>query len=191
MTHYQAPTPPAPTKKKSHKLRWFLLILLALIGIVVVMNSVKGSTTSAAPTAAAPAVADAPAVSGVGTAVRDGKFEFTVQAVAPGVSTVGSEYLNAKAQGEFVLVTIKVTNTSDEPQTFFGSSTKALDNAGRTMAPDSSAAIYLPDSNSFITPINPGNSVVGTLVFDVPVGSTLASIELHDSMFSGGVTVQF
>jgi hypothetical protein len=58
------------------------------------------------------------------------------------------------------------------------------------MAPDTSAAIYLPDSNTFITPINPGNSVVGTLVFDVPVGSTLSSIELHDSAFSDGVSVQ-
>jgi len=122
--------------------------------------------------------------------VRDGKFEFTVQDVAPGVKSVGSDFLGAKAQGEFVLITVKISNIGDEPQTFFGSNTKGLDNSGRTMEPSTTAAIYLPDSNSLITPINPGNSVVGTIVFDLPVGSTLASVELHDSAYSSGVIVQ-
>ena len=37
--------------------------------------------------------------------------------------------------------------------------------------------------------INPGNSIDGTVVFDVPVGVTPTSVEDHDSAFSGGVTV--
>jgi Telomeric repeat-binding factor 2. len=47
----------------------------------------------------------------------------------------------------------------------------------------------LDDSNAFLNNINPGNSVAGILVYDVPKGLTLSKIELHDSMFSGGVTV--
>jgi hypothetical protein len=188
---YEAPPAP-PAKKKRHLKRWIFLAVLAVIGLIVVVNVSKGGSASttaspAAPVAAAPA---APAVSGIGTAVRDGKFEFVVQSVAPGVKTLGNQYINTTAQGEFILVTVQVTNTSDQPQTFSGSNCKAFDNAGRQLAPSTTAAIYLPDSNSLYMPINPGNSVVGTLVFDVPVGSTLTSLELHDSAFSGGVTVQ-
>ncbi|VFA96619.1 Telomeric repeat-binding factor 2 [Nocardia cyriacigeorgica] len=39
------------------------------------------------------------------------------------------------------------------------------------------------------TPINPGNSVDVTIVFDVPVDTVPAALELHDSMFSGGAKV--
>jgi Domain of unknown function (DUF4352) len=47
----------------------------------------------------------------------------------------------------------------------------------------------VPDSESFLTTINPGNSVNGVLVFDVPEGVAPTYIELHDSMFSSGVLV--
>jgi hypothetical protein len=72
---------------------------------------------------------------------------------------------------------------------FGGSSQKLKDAAGRTYDADSGSAIYLTDSNSFLKDINPGNRVSGTVVFDVPKGTKLADLELHDSMFSGGVTV--
>ncbi|RSM44161.1 hypothetical protein DMB66_52525 [Actinoplanes sp. ATCC 53533] len=37
--------------------------------------------------------------------------------------------------------------------------------------------------------MNPGNTVKGKLVFDVPEGTKLTSLELHDSLFSDGVQV--
>ena len=163
---YQPPPPPT-AKKKHRKWPWIVLAVFAVIGISVAMSGGnKGGTTASAPAASSAA----PAAAGIGTPVRDGKFEFVVQSVAPGVQTLGNQYINTTAQGEFILVTVKVTNTSDQPQTFSGSNCKAFDNAGRQLAPSTTAAIYLPDSNSLYTPINPGNSVVGTLVFDVPVG---------------------
>jgi hypothetical protein len=47
----------------------------------------------------------------------------------------------------------------------------------------------VPDSESFFTEINPGNSVDGVLVFDVPEGLSPTAIELHESMFSSGALV--
>jgi len=47
----------------------------------------------------------------------------------------------------------------------------------------------VPDSESLFTPINPGNSVEGVLVFDVPEGLTPTAIALHESMFSDGALV--
>jgi hypothetical protein len=38
--------------------------------------------------------------------------------------------------------------------------------------------------------INPGNSIVGYVFFDVPRGTTVSKLGLRDSMLSGGVTVR-
>ncbi|PZR55012.1 DUF4352 domain-containing protein [Xylanimonas oleitrophica] len=139
--------------------------------------------------AEAPAEAPAEQSAGVGTAVRDGKFEFTVTAVEPGVAQVGDEFLNKAPQGQFVLVHLTVANIGDRAQMFYDDAQKAYDAAGRQFSADTEAGIYLEDSNAFLKEINPGNTVEGILVFDVPTDVTLASLELHDSLFSGGVTV--
>ncbi len=145
---------------------------------------------AAAEEAPAPeAAAEDPAAAGMGTPARDGKFEFTVTSIEPGVARIGSDVLGKDAQGQFVLVHVTVTNIGDEAQYFDGSSQKLVDAQGRTHSADTSAAIYLGDAESFLNQINPGNSVQGTVVFDLPADATPASLELHDSMFSGGVTV--
>ena len=48
---------------------------------------------------------------------------------------------------------------------------------------------YNNEDQTFLEQINPGNRVTGTLIYDVPEGTKLTSIELHDSVFSGGVKV--
>ena len=130
-----------------------------------------------------------PALPGVGDAVRDGKFEFTVTKVETGVESVGDEFLSQEAQGQYVLVHMTVENIGDQAQMFDGSNQELTDTEGRTHQSDGSAAIYLGDANSFLTDINPGNSVEGTVVFDIPADATPASLALHDSFFSGGVDV--
>ena len=134
---------------------------------------------------------NAPAKSapGIGDAARDGKFEFTISKVEKGVASVGSEYFNEKADGQFVLVHITVKNIGDESQTLFDSEQKLKDTQGRSFSTDSSAAIAMEDNEMWLNEINPGNSAKGTLVYDMPADAQPAEIELHDSMFSGGVTV--
>ena len=72
---------------------------------------------------------------------------------------------------------------------FFGSNQFLIDTEGRKASADDEAAIYLDEAQSLYEPINPGNSLTGTVVFDIPVDAAPASLELHDSLFSGGVTV--
>ncbi|MDT0166472.1 DUF4352 domain-containing protein [Actinotalea sp. AC32] len=140
------------------------------------------------PAAEEPAEEPAATLPGIGTPVRDGKFEFTVTQVETGVTRVGSDMLGEEAQGQFVLVHLTVTNIGDEAQYFDGSSQDLQDTQGRTHSADTAAAIYL-DGESFLNQINPGNTVEGVVVFDVPADAQLATITLHDSMFSGGVEV--
>ncbi len=56
-------------------------------------------------------------------------------------TSLGDQYLNTKAQGQFVIVTMTVTNTAEEAQTFSGVSTKAFDASGREFSSSTEAAI--------------------------------------------------
>ncbi|NHN57110.1 DUF4352 domain-containing protein [Calidifontibacter sp. DB0510] len=144
------------------------------------------SAPSASTTKAAPAAPKGP---GIGTPVRDGKFEFTVTKVRTGVASVGDSSFGTKAQGQFVLITVTVKNIGDVPQSMFDSNQKVTDNQGRQFAPSSEAAIYMGDDNIIFKEINPGNQLTGVLVYDMPKGAVPVSIELHDSAFSGGTKV--
>lgn len=131
----------------------------------------------------------APATPGVGDRVRDGVFEFTVLKVRTGIRRIGDAYARQKAQGEFVLITVRVTNIGDEAQTLFDAAQKAYDAKGREFAADSEAASSLEGNDVLWEQVNPGNKVTGRIVFDVPRGTELVALEVHDSIWSGGSAV--
>ncbi|HEY0217488.1 MAG TPA: DUF4352 domain-containing protein [Cellulomonas sp.] len=210
--------PPAPGQGSGpdRKSSWFARHkVLTVIGAVVVVGvgaaalggggddeAVDAGTTTSAGTpagtaddtaaeipAAEPAAEEPAALPAIGETVADGSFEFVVTQVEPGVARVGDDILGQDAQGQFVLVHLTVTNIGTEAQYFLGGSQKLLDTQGRTHSSDLTAEIYLGDTNGFVNQINPGNQVEGVVVYDVPADAVPASIELHDSPFSGGVTV--
>ncbi len=124
---------------------------------------------------------------GIGDPARDGKFEFTVTEVETGVSSVGGQF-GETADGQFVLVHISVENIGDKPQTFFDSEQIVRDAKGREFSSDS-AGVYIDGNDIWLTEVNPGNTAKGVLVYDMPTDAQPSEIELHDSLFSGGVTV--
>jgi len=185
-----------------------MLLLFVVIGVAgggsddpdaidtALESSSDDATNSSAPKSASPtpskkASTKAPAKKepGIGTAVRDGKFSFTVTKVTCGKTLIGSADFGSKAQGEFCLVNLTVKNIGDEPQTLFGDNQK-LFIGKREYSADTEAGIYLDNAKSFIEEINPGNTLKGIVVFDVPKGAKPDKIELHDSAFSGGVDVR-
>ena len=188
-----------------------------LVGLIILGSALSGggedpasaaaaveptTSTSATTPADTPSKAPAPAPSTTpspvakvdntpkyGSKVRDGKFEFVVTGMKCGIKTVGSEYFNTKAQGEFCRVSMKITNIGDEAQSMFADNQLAFDAKEREFSADSEASIYDDKSNVLFEEINPGNTVSGRVYFDVPKGTKLVRMELHDSMFSGGVEV--
>ncbi|MEU7948855.1 DUF4352 domain-containing protein [Micromonospora taraxaci] len=131
-----------------------------------------------------------PATAKIGQPARDGKFEFTVKSSKCGVAKIGSDMLGQKAQGQFCLVTVNVKNIGKEAQMFDGSSQKAYAADGTEYSADTGAAIYAnKNAETFLNDVNPGNQVTGVVVFDIPKNVKLTKLELHDSMFSGGVDV--
>lgn len=127
-------------------------------------------------------------VSPAGSEVRDGKFGFVVTRVDAPVASVGdNQFLKKDAQGEFILVYVDVSNTGDQPQTYFGDNQKLVDAQGRLYSNDTAAEVNL--NKNLVTEINPGNRISVVLAFDVPKGTTPTTIEFHDSVFSGGARV--
>lgn len=127
----------------------------------------------------------------VGAKVADGQFSFVVSGIECGLKEVGNEFLSQKAQGEYCVLAVKVTNIGDEPQYLFADNQYLYDQKGRKFSADTTASIYSgQDGDVWMSEINPGNSIKGYIFFDVPKGTKLSHVELHDSAFSLGVTVK-
>lgn len=204
---------PQPPEKKKRKWPWVgggVVLVLIVAGMAGGGDEEKStttaqSTTSAAPVAAGdapsaavvepvesatPAPAPEPSTPGIGQEVRDGKFGFVVTGVETGVTTLGDNpYLQKDALGQFVLVSVTVTNVSDKAQSYFGSNQKLIDAQGREFENDAMAAINLEAETAIGGDINPGLSQDITIVFDIPLDAVPATLEVHDSMFSGGADI--
>ncbi|WP_448699035.1 DUF4352 domain-containing protein [Streptomyces avidinii] len=170
------------------------MLLAVTAGLVVlgIAGSFAGKESAAPPPPAptkAKAVTDSGRLPGVGEPVRDGKFEFTVTRLQPGVGNIGGAY-GQDAQGQFLLVHID-REEHRRPGPDLRRCRPEAHRPQRQQVPsaDTAAALYLDGSESFLQQINPGNVVDGIVVFDVPNGADPVRIELHDSLFSGGTTV--
>lgn len=149
------------------------------------------STSLRATPAAEPTLRPNPTVAPPGSAVRDGKFEFQVLAVASAKTVsdaTGNPYLTANAQGVFVIFTLSVRNIGDQPRSYSGVNQKLIDMSGREYQVSSDADLYM-NSYGLMDNINPGNAIEVKVPFDVPPDIQMSMLELHDSMFSAGVRV--
>lgn len=181
--------------KKNSK-NWFLRHkVLSVIGVLVILGIIgtaangENSTTTNSNDGSS-ASGNSAKTAKLNEAATDGKFEFTVASVECGKSSVGNQYLNKTAQGQFCLLNVTVKNVGDQSQLFDSSNVSLYDSEGAKFSADGVASSYAnTDANTFLNQINPGNSVTAVVVFDVPKGKTPITAELHDSPFSSGVKV--
>lgn len=204
----------APAAKKS-RADWMVLIglgasVVVIIGVVVAAvilamrmdlgePAVSAQTTSAtaAASSAMPEMVDTTAIDEEGPTetqagwpgleVRDGNFAFVVGDVerVGAVAAPENAQIQKHAQGEFVIVHMTVTNVSAEPQPFYVSFSTLSDGA-TVYKSDDEAWLYLGNT---VTDVGPGESLETAVVFDVPAGTDVESIQLHDSPTSPGATV--
>lgn len=189
---------PAPPKQKKHTLRTILLTILgvfiALIIVGVAFGSSSSTKTSATPAAAGatPAASNAPVP--VGTPAKDGAFAFTVQGMSCSTASLGGgQYAPSTtppAGSEFCVLSMTVANDTSQGQTFDPTAQHAYNAGGTQFTASLSGMEYLPQNqvSAYESNINPGVSVPVQVLFVVPVGTTITTLHLHDSAFSGGVT---
>lgn len=158
-------------------------VLLFVVTALAAMNS-----TSDIPAASA-------AGPGIGAKLRDGQFEFVVTRVSQAKSVGDTQFWHGDtAQGEFLIVSLRVTNIGSQSQALDGSAQHVYDSAGRQYDASSAADIDLAgvsgQNSTRLDDISPGSTVRGKIAFDMPNGVVGAKIELHESLSSGGVTVR-
>ena len=126
----------------------------------------------------------------IGDSADDGNFRFVVDGVDCGRDRVGGEFFRERAQGQFCLLSVSVENIGDEAGSLFADNQYLIDGRGDRHSADGSATFALdPEGDTWFEEINPGNTVTGEIVFDVPEDRRILQAELHDSAFSGGVLV--
>jgi hypothetical protein len=158
----------------------------ALIGAsmfaLLVGCGVSGTAGNSASQAAGAAV--------VGQEARDGKLGFTVTDVSY-VDSVGDPYdpfTYQKANGVFEVIRLTVHNVDNDSQSFDAFAQKLLIN-GRKFDYDLDASGNADTEVSHSVSLNPGLQSNAVVVFDVPSGSPLGVLEVHDSMFSSGTNI--
>lgn len=124
----------------------------------------------------------------IGTPVEVGDFTITVEGVETGISSVGNEYLGAEAQGQFVVVSASILNNGDKAETFFTDSMKIIDDQGRQHSYSTDAALYL-EGSWVLDKINPGNTLSGKFVFDIPADSVPTKVLLEGGFLGKDVEV--
>lgn len=183
---------------KEKQSNWFarhkiLTAILVLIVVVAIGSSSSKSSNNNSNSGSQNNTTESTAETvGLNQPAKDGKFEFVVKNIECGKSSVSdsSGYLSKSAQGQYCFLTISVKNIGDQQQMFIDSNQKLLNAEGQQFSPDSTATLYKSNnSNVWLSQINPGNTVEGMLVFDLPKDQTPAVAQLHDSAFSGGIKV--
>ena len=184
---------------RQNKLGWFrkhkiLTVILAFVVIGVIAAAAGGgSKTPTSSSTTKTNGSSAAQLAKIGQAARDGKFEFTISKVSCGETTVGTnQYVQKQAQGQYCRVTMGIKNIGDKAQSLSSSNQKLIDAAGKQYSADDTATLYAApegSSSTWYNDVNPGNSVNGDIIFDIPKDVTPTTAELHDSAFSGGVKV--
>jgi hypothetical protein len=167
------------------------LTAAVLIGALFIMCCIGGATLAFMVHTSSPKSALGPALPGLNTAVKDGKFEFIVASMSCGHASVSRAFVTRPAQGQFCLVGLTVRNVGTKAQTFADTFQKAAGPSGDTYGTDTAAGLLANlDGANVWTLINPGNKVTGMIVFDIPPAASIITLELHDSALSHGVTVR-
>ena len=125
-----------------------------------------------------------PQVPGLNTPVAVGTFEYTVTGLEELGTTIGEEPLATTAQGTYLKLDLSVTNVGNESEMFLDSYVTLVDNAGKRYDADSMAPIYLRSDSSWVSGINPGNTMSGPIVFDVPAGTVAEFLLVKENMFT-------
>ena len=172
-----------------------VLSLVALAGVSAVLRpmmragslpfdvnhpaSAESSTSADSSTAPPPLMAHA---------VSDGALKFQVLAVTTDVGTVVTNGGAVPAEGGFLVVDLKVTNTDSVPHDFDPLAQQVITSAGRQYGPRIEAQ-RLYSGNDMVTALAPGGETQVRLAFDIPNGEVPSMFYMHAVKDSYGTTV--
>jgi hypothetical protein len=116
-----------------------------------------------------------------GDPVSDGQLRFVVTHFSK-ASLQG----DPPPRGEYVIAVVTVTNTGNEPRSFLVQNQKLIDVARREYAGADMSADELHNQLTTALKLNSGLTLTVRMRFDVPKGTKMMTIELHESASSVG-----
>ncbi|GAA4285754.1 DUF4352 domain-containing protein [Georgenia daeguensis] len=200
----------SPSQRRRRTAAWLAALVVVGVGVVVGTQHARddGPTTAdpgptvpprpAAPGTPGPtpdplpsptAVTPPPGEVAVGTTVSEGPFEVEVLGVSAGLGELAGATAAATAEGEFVVVRLRVTATQPGPSYFLDIDQRLLDPTGGAHEPDARAAMAVDGNRLWFAELDAGESAEGVIVFDVPPGTVPATLEVHASDEGTGARV--
>lgn len=190
-------TPGFESQPAQPKKNWFARhkILTALLVVVVVIviasqsggDSSEGQASSAGTTAegnASDVSADESAsevTAKIGDLVDANGMGVTVTSIDAG-ATVTGDLFTGEPQGQYVVVGLSVANNGDSGEYFSQSDVKLIDDSGRQHSV-ASESMWMDDAID-IEQINPGNSIEGSMLFDIPTDAVPTTLEVSSGWLS-------
>jgi hypothetical protein len=167
-----------------------IAFLFVLVGGIILFHLFSSTATSVISSESKPAKIKTQPDGYIGQSIRDGKFSFIVKSIDCGSKTISDSISTETALGKFCIVRLSIKNIGKVSNIVDVSGQLLLDSSGVKYDPQSSAGNTLPGNDNFdSTNLNPGLSVSGAIVFDIPKTTTPVAIELHDGFLSGGKQV--
>jgi len=122
----------------------------------------------------------------IGDAVIANDLSFTVTNISKAKS-LGSSYSKKEAQGTFNVITLTIKNTGKETVTIDSSMLKVTDSQGRkfdySIEGQTAKGLAQGKVDLFLQQVQPGLSVTGDIVFDLPDDATDLKLIVKGSMF--------
>jgi hypothetical protein len=97
---------------------------------------------------------------------------------------VGDKYTGAKANGEFVIVDVSLTNEKDEPATILGDNLRIIGGNGSSYSTSDDALLAFSDQTFLLEEIQPGVTETGKLVYDLPPAAVKGAKLQVEDLFS-------
>lgn len=151
-----------------------LVLIFGIIGIVA-SGSSNGETKKKEQKKDEPAneVTEEKKEYKIGEVAKVGEVDYLINNVEV-TKQIGNEYVNTTAKDIFLIIDISITNNEKESLSVADTFFKLL-NGENEYSADSTGAIYLNDSSIIFKKLNPGVTLQGKIVFDVPESVAIAN----------------
>lgn len=169
-----------------HKILTGVLVII----LIVIISSSSGNKNKGTSTATSQGsnnkTTQTESIGKIGEAVTANDLSFTVTDISKAKS-LGSSYSKKEAQGTFNVITLTIKNTGKETITIDSSMLKVTDSQGRkfdySIEGQTAKGLAQGKVDLFLQQVQPGLSVTGDIVFDLPDDATDLKLIVKGSMF--------
>lgn len=154
--------------KEMSMIKKILCVVLIVVVAGAVVSGGNGETKNESKNKETKEVSQKKKTYGIGETVKIDDVDYLINNVEV-TKQIGGEYVNTTANDTFLIIDISITNNKKESLSISDSCFKLL-NGENEYSTDSTGAIYLEDNSIIFKELNPGVTLQGKIIFDIPEG---------------------